>query len=243
MTDTSTSERAQQAASTAAEEGRHVAGTATEEARKVASEAGQHARDLVGEAVTQVNQQVGEQSRSQRDRLVDTLKSLSDDLEQMASPGQSPDSGLAVDMAREVAGRARDLSSRLQGREPTELLDDVRRFARQRPGMFLLGAVAAGVVTGRLLRGARDGVVGAAATEQSGAAGGFDTGYATTATGYTPPLPAGEPTTSPPMPSVSPGQPTIEPPPTATAFDDEGPLGTPAAGYGERGTTPGGTPR
>jgi hypothetical protein len=47
------------------------------------------------------------------------------------------------------------MASHLDGKEPSELLDDVRQFARRRPGTFLLGALAAGVVVGRLTRGAK----------------------------------------------------------------------------------------
>ena len=143
-------EQAKQAAGTAADETRHVADVAKGEAQNVASEAKHQAQHLFDEARSQVD----EQSRTQRDRLVNTLRTFSDDLEQMAAQGGG--GGMATDVARQVAGKTRDLSSRLEGREPTELLDDVRDFARRKPGMFLLGAVAAGVVAGRLTRGAKD---------------------------------------------------------------------------------------
>jgi hypothetical protein len=55
-----------------------------------------------------------------------------------------------------MSDRARQVGARLDGREPQELLDDVRGFARRRPGTFLLGSLAAGVLVGRLLRGAKD---------------------------------------------------------------------------------------
>ena len=56
---------------------------------------------------------------------------------------------------QQVAEQARGLASQLDDREPSELLEDVRRFARRRPGTFLLGALAAGIVVGRLTRGAK----------------------------------------------------------------------------------------
>ena len=46
-------------------------------------------------------------------------------------------------------------ADRLQNREPAELLDEVRSFARRKPGLFLLGAAAAGVLAGRLTSGVR----------------------------------------------------------------------------------------
>lgn len=141
---------AKQTAGTAKAEAGNVAGVAKDEARNVVEEGKQQAAGLIDEAMSQVD----EQARTQRDRVVQTLRSFGDDLEKMAS-GEQPDSGMAQDLARQVADRARDFSSRMDGREPTELLDEVRSFARRRPGTFLLGAVAAGVVAGRLTRGAK----------------------------------------------------------------------------------------
>ena len=143
-------DQAQQAAGTAADEGKHVAGVARDEAQKVASEAKSQVSNLVSEATSQVE----DQSRTQRDRIVETLRTFGDDLEKMASQS---DGGMAAGLAREAASRARSLSSQLDGREPRALLDDARSFARRKPGTFLLGALAAGVVAGRLTRGAKDG--------------------------------------------------------------------------------------
>jgi hypothetical protein len=187
MTSTpNTTDKAQATASAAADEGRHVAGVAKDEAQNVASQAKEQARGVMDDAMSQVH----EQSRTQRDRLVGTLQTFSDDLEQMASQGGR--SGMATDVARQVADKTRSLSSHIDGREPSELLDEVRDFARRRPGTFLLGALAAGVVAGRFARGAKE------AKSSSGSAGsstsydgprGTATGAPLAGTGY----PAGEP--------------------------------------------------
>jgi hypothetical protein len=147
--DPGTKEKAQQTAGTAADEGKHVAGVAADEAKQVTAEAKRQARNLVGEAKTQLE----EQSRSQRDRLVSTLRTFSDDLEQMSA---QRDGGTASALVHQGAEKVRDLTDTLAGREPGELLDEVRSFARRKPGTFLLGALVAGVVAGRLARGAKD---------------------------------------------------------------------------------------
>src|SRR5690606_13963392 len=95
--------------------------------------------------------QVDDQSRAQKDRLAETLRTFGDDLGSMAEQG----GGLAADLAQEVAQRARALSTRLQDKEPQDLLEDVRGYARRKPGTFLLGALAAGVVAGRVARSAK----------------------------------------------------------------------------------------
>jgi hypothetical protein len=141
-------EQAKEAASTAASEGKHVTSVAGEEAQKVVAEAKQQTQALLDDAKTQLH----EQSRSQRDRLVQTLGTLGDDLDRMA--GQA-DSGLAGELVQKASERVRGISSRIDGREPAELLEEVRDFARRKPGTFLLGALAAGVVAGRFARGAQ----------------------------------------------------------------------------------------
>lgn len=143
-------EQAQQTAGTAADETKHVAGVAMGEAKQVAGEAKQHAQNLVGEAKSQVDAQ----SRTQRDRLVSTLQEFSGQLDGMIK-GEGVPSGIAQDAVRQVSDRARGLSSQLEGREPLDLLEEVRNYARRRPGTFLLGAMAAGLVAGRVTRGAK----------------------------------------------------------------------------------------
>lgn len=160
MTSTqNTKEQAREAASTAVDEGKHVAGVAADQARDVAGQAKEQARGLLDDARTQVD----EQSRTQRDRLVGTLHSFSSDLDEMASSGSS---GLASQLAQEVATRSRSLGAHLEGREPSDILDDVRRFARQRPALFLLGALGAGVAVGRLARGAKQAESGTPSSTQ-----------------------------------------------------------------------------
>lgn len=160
-------------ASAVADQGRHVAGTAKEETQNVAGAAAEQARSVMGDTVRQVSDQVNDQAATQRDKLSQTLRTLGDDLEKMASQGPGPGSGMAVDLAREVSERARALGSHLEGREPRQLLDEARDFARRRPGTFLFGALAAGVVAGRLFRATADGA--AAATLEADDSGGADT--------------------------------------------------------------------
>jgi hypothetical protein len=160
-----TNQQQAQDSSQGTEQAKQVAGTAAEEAQRVAGEAKGQARNLVGELRTQVE----DQSRTQRDSLVGLLRSVSDDLDEMAA--QRSD-GPAGDVVRQVAQRARSLSESIDGREPQDLLEDLRAVARRRPGMFLLGSLAAGVVAGRFLRGAReassDSTTGVQATSPSG---------------------------------------------------------------------------
>lgn len=143
-------EQAQEAAGTAKDETQRVAGVAKDEAQRVTDEARNQVRGLLDDATSQVD----EQSKAQKARLAKTVRTFGDDLGSMTKDSDSQ-SGLAGELVQQVADQARSLAGHLDDREPRELLDDVRGYARRNPGTFLLGALAAGVVVGRLTRGAK----------------------------------------------------------------------------------------
>ena len=150
QTAASAADHARQTAGTAAEQARSVADTAKTEVGNVAAEAQRQARDLFGELTTQVS----EQSRTQLGRIATLLSSAGDEFEQMASGGGGGN-GPATDLVRQAATRLRSASTHLEGHEPAELLDQLRSYAQRRPGAFLLGAAAVGLLAGRLTKAAR----------------------------------------------------------------------------------------
>ena len=125
----------------------NVTGTAADQARNVAGETRRQARDLLGETRSQVREQASGQQR----KAAQNLHTLGDQLNEMTA--KSGDSGMAAQLAEEAANRVHGVASWLDGRDPTDLLDEVRDFARRRPGTFLLGAALAGVLAGRMTRG------------------------------------------------------------------------------------------
>jgi hypothetical protein len=132
----------------AAEAGSHVAQTATDQARMVASETARQARDLLGEA----SGQAVDQASVQQQRAARQLRTVADELQEMAAKGGQ--SGVATEVAHQAAERIHGAASWLEQREPADLLQAVRDFARRRPGVFLASAAAVGLVAGRLTRGA-----------------------------------------------------------------------------------------
>jgi hypothetical protein len=128
-----------------------VAQSTKEQAGEVASEVGRQARDLAGEARAQARDQAGRQ----RDRAVSGLRTLGHELDEMAERGEQ--SGVATEIARQLSSRSRDVAGFIEQREPGELLEEVRSFARRRPGVFLVGTALAGVAVGRLTRAAASG--------------------------------------------------------------------------------------
>jgi len=130
------------------EAGGQVAQAAADQAKDVVAETRQQARDLLREG----RHQVREQARTGQYKAADNLAAIADELRQMADAGDR--NGVASELAAQGAARLHDFAAWLQKREPGDLLEEVRSWARQRPGTFLLAAAAAGVVAGRLTRGA-----------------------------------------------------------------------------------------
>jgi hypothetical protein len=141
-------EKAAESAQAGKDAAGQVAQTAMDKAKTVAEETQRQVRDLVTEARSQAAHEAARHHRN----AATNLHSIGDELDSMAR--HSEQSGVATELAAQGGQRAHDLANWLDQREPGDLLDEVRTFARRRPGVFLLGALAAGVVAGRLTRGA-----------------------------------------------------------------------------------------
>jgi hypothetical protein len=141
------------------EAGKHSVGVAQEQAAAVAAEASRQGKDLLRQA----QEELGEQAAQGQQRLATELLSLGDELHAMADG--SDQHGVAADLARQAATRARGAGQWLGDRSPAQVVDEVQSFARRRPGAFLALALGAGLVAGRLTRGIK-----AAHDDDSGAA-------------------------------------------------------------------------
>ena len=123
-----------------------VAQTAKTEAANVAAEVKTNARDLLDQAKSDLTSQAG----TQQQKVAEGMRSISTELRAMADASHEP--GVASDLVRQAADRSHSVASWLDGRDPGSLLDEVKTFARRRPGTFLLLAAGAGVLAGRLGR-------------------------------------------------------------------------------------------
>ncbi len=174
----------QEVASTAMDEGEEVASAATDEGREVASEAAsagsevveaarQDARELAGtakEQVSEISQEVVEQGRglleetrsqlegqadTQVEQLAQNLRRLGAETRALAE-GRPDEAGGLPGYLENVSGRLEGWADDLEVRGVEGLVDDVKAFARRRPGVFLLGATAVGFGVGRLVRAKSD---------------------------------------------------------------------------------------
>lgn len=131
---------------TAAAQAKDVVGTAKDEAATVVGEAKTQAKDLYA----QTQRELKEQAHTQQQRIAVGLGAIGDELGSMAA--NSDGGGVASDLVQQVSSRLTSAGTWLSDRDPSSVLDEVKRFARRRPGTFILGAVVAGVVVGRLTR-------------------------------------------------------------------------------------------
>lgn len=223
--------RLQQAAETAKEETSatadqakqavgEVTTTAAEQARAVAGEA----RRQAGSAVQDLRSRAMEEAEGQTRRAAGVLRQWAQDLSELAekADGDSP----ARSLVTQVADRGHQAADYVDKQGVEGIADDLQRFARRRPGLFLGGALLAGLAVGRLGK-----VAGKAAqSADGGQAQSTDGGQAQSAGAgqlpysvepdipapppgagqWTPPQPVSPPTVSsppPPLPPTSGGMP------------------------------------
>ena len=140
-------QEATQVASSAADNAKQVASEATMQAKAVAQQAKEQVTNLVDQTrleVLQTAQQKGEQAATGLRTFADQLRSL--------AIGQPDQAGQLQGYVQEAQDRVSALATRLENDGPQAVLADVTRFARQRPGVFLMVAAGAGFAVGRLVR-------------------------------------------------------------------------------------------
>jgi len=135
-------------AETAKAQAGHVAETAKDEAKNVAGEAKYQAKQLYAQTKNELRDQAG----AQQQKAAAGLRSVSDELRSLANGETPQSSGFATDLVREASTRLSGAASWIGDRDPAQLLDEVKAYARRRPAVFIGLAAVAGIVAGRLAR-------------------------------------------------------------------------------------------
>lgn len=130
----------------AKEEGQHL----SEEARQKGSEVGEQARQEMGRVVDDVRHKARQQADDQTKRAAGALRDASDQLNSMAEGATSQ--GMLIDLTRDGAERLGRFADQLEHEGLQGVVDDVERFARRRPGMFIAAGVGVGMVLGRVIK-------------------------------------------------------------------------------------------
>jgi hypothetical protein len=172
MTDTQTEERtrtdeakerATDVAGGAGEKAGEVVDHAKDRAAEVASSAAEQAADVLGATRDELRTRATDEASAFGDRLT----SVADELRAMGRASEDS-GGTTAGLVNSLADQVERGAQRLSDGDLEQVLGDVKRFARNRPGTFLLGAAGAGFVIGRLLNAADLKQVGQAAKPGSG---------------------------------------------------------------------------
>ena len=151
MPETTTAQDAKRAATQVAEEAttnaREVARTAKSEARSVARDARDHAADVLQTARSELRDQASEQAQN----LAATLEDFGQQLAEMADASSEPESPMSQ-LVRSASDTMSQRARRIDQHGIDSVVDDLKRFARNRPAAFLLSSVAVGFAIGRLAK-------------------------------------------------------------------------------------------
>lgn len=157
-----TKDQAQQVTETVAEETKSVASTAQQEAQHVAETAKEQLGTVADEVKSQASMmadqatsQVKAQAETQTQKAADMLRSYDAEVQALVE-GRPEDAPNLVKRLQDGSSRINSLADGLEQRGVDGVIDDVRRFARRRPGLFLLGCATAGFAAARILRTTRE---------------------------------------------------------------------------------------
>jgi len=131
----------------AADHTKDVASEAAGQAKVVVGQAKDHVQELIGQARGEVASQV--ETRSKQAAV--GLRSLSGQLGALRD-GRPQEAGSLTSYLSEAEQRVGGWARRLEDGGAQGAMDDLTRFARRRPGLFLAGALSVGFVVGRVAR-------------------------------------------------------------------------------------------
>ena len=129
-----------------------VGNQATEQAKQqsqqLAHQARQQASNLASRTTEQAKSQLANQKHSASQRLTPVQSALRESAQQLRNQGQ----GQVGDYAEKAADQVERFSTYLRQTEVDEIMEEVRGFARRRPGLFLGSAAAVGFFATRFLK-------------------------------------------------------------------------------------------
>jgi hypothetical protein len=94
--------------------------------------------------------EVKNQAGTQQQKITEGIRSISDELKSIA---EKSDNHIVSSIVQQASQRTNSAAGWLEGRDATDILEDVKAFARRKPGAFLAIAAGSGLLVGRLTRG------------------------------------------------------------------------------------------
>ena len=128
--------------------GNQVTEQAKQQSQQLAHQARQQASELASRTTEQAKSQLASQKHNASQRMVPIQSALRESAQQLRNQGQ----GSVGDYAERAADQVERFSTYLRQTEVDEIMDEVRGFARRRPGLFLGSAAAIGFFATRFLK-------------------------------------------------------------------------------------------
>jgi len=149
--------------------GTQVTEQAKQQSQELAQQARRQASDLANRGTKQAKSQLANQKHEASQRMVPVQTALRETAQQLRKQGQ----GSVGNYADRAADQVERFSTYLRETDVDEIMDEVRDFARRRPGLFLGGAAAAGFLATRFLK---------SSSEEQGVSGEYGSGATPMAT-------------------------------------------------------------
>jgi len=129
---------------------------AVDKAKDAASGVMNQAKDAASSVVDKAQETVQPQVDSQKERAAQQLGGLADAVRQTSQQLHQKDQHGLADVVGKSAQRVDRLAGYLRERDIGELVDDVERYSRREPAMFIGGALALGFIAARFLKSSRE---------------------------------------------------------------------------------------
>jgi hypothetical protein len=153
--------RREDRAETVEREGQQLVDRARERGGEIGRQVKYEADHVVSELRTKAHEEANEQTH----RAAGALRGVAQQLESMAE--ETSEQGKVVELARQGAGQIERLAEHLDREGMDGVVNDIKGFARRRPGVFLAAGFGLGMALGRLLRSSDMSQIRAASTEDS----------------------------------------------------------------------------
>ncbi len=132
-----------------------TAGQVVDQAQQTAGQVVDQAQEKVGQVVDQAKQQTTSLLASRKDQAADTLATVAHALRQTGQQLREQDQAPIAGVADQVATRVESVSGYLHARDVRQIVNETEDFARQRPAVFVSGALTLGVLAARFLKSSK----------------------------------------------------------------------------------------
>ncbi len=142
-------------ASSTADQAQPKVGEIVDQAQATAGQVVDQAQEKVGQVVDQAKQQTASLLTTQKDQAADTLYTVAHALRQTGQQLREQDQAPIAGYADQAATEVERVYGYLHGRDVRQIVNDTEGFARQRPVVFVGGALALGLLAARFLKSSK----------------------------------------------------------------------------------------